>query len=197
MATRFVELVRALTEEDGIFLLRYKKKDAGLGFAFETSPYMYADSRVENGFYKIVEKLPEDALMQVFLWADDDIEDILSMIKKGSGLAGKLFEERYEFYRKAAREGGFWGIHPIRDFRLFLMFYIPLTKNIDIEKVLGLRDEITQTLDSLKMQHRILSYEDFSILLDKVLYGKTTQGVNSIEGLVPRNLEIFQSLIGT
>lgn len=197
MATRFVELVRAIAEEDGIFLLRYKRNRTGLGFAFETSPYMYADSRVENGFSRIVEKLPEDAIMQAFMWADDDIDALLGLIRKGSGLVGKLFQERFEFYKKAAREGGFFGIHPIRDFRLFLMFYIPInTKGTNseesIDRVISLKKEIIQTLDSLKMQHRDMTYKDFSILLDKVLFGKSTQGAESIEELVPRNFEITE-----
>ncbi len=192
MATRFVELVRALTEEDGMFLLRYKRDRVGLGFAFETSPYMYADSRVENGFYKIIEKLPEDAVMQAFLWADDDIDRLLELIRKGSGLAGRLFEERYEYYKKAAREGGFYGLHPIRDFRLFLAFYIPIDKASEdaIERVVSIKEEITQTLDSLKMQRKDMTYKDFSVLLDKVLFGKSNQGVNSIEELVPKTFEV-------
>ncbi len=196
MATKFVELVRAITEEGGIFLLRYGKNKFGCGFLFEVSPYMQADTRVENGFYAIIEKLPEHAVMQVFLWADDDISRILGLVRKGSGLPGRLFEERYRFYEKASKEGGFWGIHPIRDFKLYIAFYIPV-KNFEdrkLEDVLGeiekIKDNVTQTFDALKMSYRIMHYEDYSMLLDKILFGKASQGATSIDGLVPRNLEI-------
>ena len=197
MATKFVELERAITEEDGIFLLRYGKKKFGCGLLFEVSPYMQADTRVENGFYTIIERLPEDAVMQVFLWADDAISDILALIKKGRGLPGRLFEERYEFYKEASQQGGFWGIHPIRDFKLYIAFYLPIKGFEDkkaeeiLEEINKIKEEVTQTFDALKMAYRVLSYEDYSVLLDKVFFGKVHgQGASNIDGLIPKNFEI-------
>jgi len=199
MATKFSQIVRAITEEDGIFLLRYGKKDFGLGFAFEASPYVFANKSVETGFYQIIAgELPEEGLMQVILYADDDIEKELSLIRKGQGLLGTLFEERYRYYKKAAKEEGFFGLQPVRDFRLFLFFYLPVkhlgsTAQEALEKAKEIKGHIEQTLDSLKMGRKTLSYRDFSKLLDKLLFGEVKgDGATDITGLVPRNLEITE-----
>jgi conjugal transfer ATP-binding protein TraC len=199
MATKFSQIVRAITEEDGIFLLRFGKKDFGLGFAFEASPYVFANTAVETGFYQIITgELPDEGIMQVILYADDDIDHELSFIKKGQGLLGTLFEERYRYYRKAARGGGFYNLQPVRNFRLFLFFYLPVkylgnTAEEALAKAKEIKGHIEQTLDSLKMGRKTLSYRDFSNLLDKLLYGKVKgDGATDITGLVPRNLEIIE-----
>ena len=199
MATKFSQIVRAITEEDGIFLLRFGKKDFGLGFAFEASPYVFANSAVETGFYQIITgELPDEGLMQVILYADDDIEEELSLIKKGKGLFKTLFDERFNFYKKAAKEGGFFGVQPVRNFRLFLFFYLPVKALGDsaeeaIERAKEKKQNVEQILDALKMGRRTLSYREFSKLLDKLLFGEVKgDGATDVTGLVPRNLEIVE-----
>jgi len=197
MATKFQDIVRAIKEGDGIFLLRRGKKSFGYGLLFEVSPYMYADTSVENGFYSIIERLPEDSILQVFMWADDDIEDMLSLIKKGEGLPGRLFEERYEYYVKSAKEGGFYGIHPIRDFKLYIAFYIPIDISKSAEEIIeeaeSLKNSIIQTFEAMKMAHRVMAFEDYSELLDKILLGRRVgSGATDVSGLVARNFEAVE-----
>jgi conjugal transfer ATP-binding protein TraC len=144
-----------------------------LGFVIETTPLVGCSQNMQKEISNIFNLiLPEESSLQVVLWADPHIDDLLDDFVKVRSQAPSvlqtLMQKRKTFLNSFAYKDGF---QRLRNFRVFLSFSLPSTDSPrdDVNHALSVKSQIITTLSMLNMQSRVWGPNDLLGTLDGIL----------------------------
>src|SRR3990167_5233957 len=143
------------------------------GFILETTPLIGSSEEIENILSSIItDILPAHADMQFLLIASPKVGNALDAFERarsGNKMFAWLAKKRTDYLRK----GAFDSISRnsslmIRNFRLLISVSIPLSHDYEGE-LMGLRDDLQSSLQSINMNSQTLNAEDFlSVVSDLI-----------------------------
>ncbi len=161
--------------DSGLFSLSTKERRECVGFCLEVRPQTGADDGIAALIDDLISSLPEQACMQVSLYADPDIERILSdyaeLRGRGpSAIHAELARRRCAEFRHAPVFREIPG-YLLRDFRLFISVTLdgPLTDRGAKERISRVRDAVKGSLRSAYFPFADLGACDLAALLGALL----------------------------
>jgi conjugal transfer ATP-binding protein TraC len=145
-----------------------------VGFILETTPLLGSSDDVENILASIItDILPAHVDMQFLLWASPKIGPVLDAFEEARSKNEKfawLAKKRTDYLKKGAFESlSGYGSLLIRDFRTYIIIS-SLKKNINMDDLIGLRDDIEGSLKSINIGSRVLNAQQFlSTFFDMII----------------------------
>lgn len=136
-----------------------------IGFILETTPLLGSSEEVENILTSVVtDILPANIDMQFLLWASPKIGLILDAFERARDKTETfswLAKKRTDYIKRGAFSSiSRFGSLLIRDFRTFIVISTA-KNNISIENLIGLRDDIQSSLESINVGSCVMDAQKF------------------------------------
>lgn len=143
------------------------------GFILETTPLIGSSEEIENILSSIVtDILPVNADMQFLLIASPKVGNALDAFERarsGNAMFAWLAEKRTDYLKRGAFDSiSRHSSLMIRNFRLLISVSVPLAHDYEGE-LIGLRDDLQSSLQSINMRSESLNAQDFlSVMSDLI-----------------------------
>lgn len=143
------------------------------GFILETTPLIGSSEEIENILSSIItDILPTNADMQFLLIASPKVGNALDAFERarsGDAMFAWLAEKRTDYLKNGAFDSiSRHSSLMIRNFRLLISLSVPLTHDYEGE-LIGLRDDLQSSLQSINMRSEPLNAQDFlSVMSDLI-----------------------------
>lgn len=137
-----------------------------IGFILETTPLLGSSEEVENILTSVVtDILPAHVDLQFLLWASPKIAPLLEAFESArskSELFTWLAKKRTDHLKQGAFKSlSGYGSMLLRNFRTFIVVSIPKKQMDTTDELIGIRDDIESSLQSINVGSRVLDAQQF------------------------------------
>jgi conjugal transfer ATP-binding protein TraC len=174
--------------------------DDSVGIIFETAPLVGNSESMQRELGNIFTQiLPEKSSVQVMLYADKNIGDILNAYVKSRSASSetmkKLAERRSQFFQKLAVKSHL-SPYVLRDFRCYISIILDMKNDPEetISKIVDIKKQISATLNIVGVGHYAMHPNDLLRFLDTMFnsdFSSTESSQKRWNKFDPLNIQVF------